>query len=384
VKRDALLATAALVAMLATAAAGDEAPPRAGSLLDALRATAWFDLPEPRVALTTSLSTSPWSGPSLSAGTHFGVPRPGLGTSVSTFARTHDGGVRDLHTALRAWSASTDGGAWIGLSAPVSNTISRPVFELGAWRENASLRLTAAVQQGSVVIDHGLRLARAEQFIAETTLVDTGVVHYPAVWERDRDHELTTSLLAGVAWRHGWLHVSSHGGFTIARQRRPSRWARADVAATVNPLLAWFASVGPPVAGVATFDRPEPTEVRFGLRLTADAEAYRAWRRARVAEAAEVAQAPPALWAVRLASGACALRVHAPRVRSVEIEGDMTDWTPVALARAGAGEWELRVALDPGVYQVRMRVGGGRWAPPPGLPSTVDLEGRPVGMLVVE
>jgi hypothetical protein len=359
--------------------------------LDGLAATAWLDGPDPRLSLLSSVTTRPWLEPVMCRlGGIAERSAPGRGASLATLARSsalgEGSGGPEAETALRVWSTWRSGGGWLGVSRPVSRVASaRPTFELGGWRRMGALSISAAIQQGSVLIVGATRLARAEAFVAETTLVDTGVVHYPALWEQDRDHERATAFLTSIEWRRGWLSLSSQGGLTIAKHRRPSRWARADVAASLHPGLAWFASVGPPVLRFSALDRPEPVEVRAGVRLTASAESFQASRRG--ATRAETTDAPatrPALRAIRLRSGDCALRVRALRVRSVEIAGDMTDWAPVRLSRAARFEWEVRLPMRPGVYRVRMRLDDGDWGPPDGLPTAIDLEGQAVGMLVVD
>ena len=50
----------------------------------------------------------------------------------------------------------------------------------------------------------------------------------------------------------------------------------------------------------------------------------------------------------------------------------------------GAGTWEARLPLAPGVYRVNLRVDGGPWIVPPGLPSVVDEFGGAVGILTIE
>ena len=78
------------------------------------------------------------------------------------------------------------------------------------------------------------------------------------------------------------------------------------------------------------------------------------------------------------------LRVNAPRASSVEVNGDFTNWTPVPLTGSSDGSWSVTLPLDPGKYQMNLRIDGGKWIVPPGLLSMSDEFGGAVGLLVVE
>jgi hypothetical protein len=88
--------------------------------------------------------------------------------------------------------------------------------------------------------------------------------------------------------------------------------------------------------------------------------------------------------AQRGARDAVTVRVNAPGARTVEINGDFTNWIPVNLVPAGDGWWASTLPLKRGKYQMNLRVNGGDWTVPPGLLSMVDEFGGTVGLLVVE
>jgi hypothetical protein len=83
-------------------------------------------------------------------------------------------------------------------------------------------------------------------------------------------------------------------------------------------------------------------------------------------------------------AGSVTLRVEAPRARIVEITGDFTGWTPVPLQLGSAGSWAVTLPIDPGKYQMNLRLDGGEWLVPPGLLSMLDEFGGRVGLLIVE
>jgi hypothetical protein len=76
--------------------------------------------------------------------------------------------------------------------------------------------------------------------------------------------------------------------------------------------------------------------------------------------------------------------LHLGVAETAEVRGDFTDWLPVLLTRGGNGSWLLPLGIAPGVYTLSVRLNGGEWYAPPGLPSTADGFGGVVGILVVE
>lgn len=97
-------------------------------------------------------------------------------------------------------------------------------------------------------------------------------------------------------------------------------------------------------------------------------------------------EAPPlsGFAAVRDSLGSVTLRVNAPRAQLVEVSGDFTNWVPVPLGSAGGGWWVVTLPINPGKYQMNLRLDGGKWLVPPGLLSMLDEFGGTVGLLVVD
>jgi hypothetical protein len=71
-------------------------------------------------------------------------------------------------------------------------------------------------------------------------------------------------------------------------------------------------------------------------------------------------------------------------VETVEIMGDFTDWAPIPLVRRGRDLWELLVPMSSGVHQINLRIDGGDWIAPPGVPAIRDGFNGEVGVLVVK
>lgn len=82
--------------------------------------------------------------------------------------------------------------------------------------------------------------------------------------------------------------------------------------------------------------------------------------------------------------GLVVLRVRAAGARTVEVSGDFTSWVPVRLQPSGDGSWITTLAINPGKYELNMRIDGGKWLVPPGLLALSDEFGGTVGILVIE
>jgi len=76
--------------------------------------------------------------------------------------------------------------------------------------------------------------------------------------------------------------------------------------------------------------------------------------------------------------------IHAAGARTVEIEGDFTDWEPVRLAADDESAWTLTIALAPGTYRFAIRIDGHDWMVPAGVTRVRDEFGPGVvGLLTV-
>jgi hypothetical protein len=78
------------------------------------------------------------------------------------------------------------------------------------------------------------------------------------------------------------------------------------------------------------------------------------------------------------------ISIIAPAASSVELTGDMTRWRVVSMTRGSDGRWSVALRLPPGVYNCNVRLDGGPWTPPAGLPTSRDDFRGEVGVLVVE
>ena len=77
------------------------------------------------------------------------------------------------------------------------------------------------------------------------------------------------------------------------------------------------------------------------------------------------------------------LRVRAPSAGKVEVMGDFTDWAPIDLQGGADGWWTVRLPIASGIHELNVRIDGGRWIAPQGLPKKSDEFGGSVGVLVI-
>ena len=83
------------------------------------------------------------------------------------------------------------------------------------------------------------------------------------------------------------------------------------------------------------------------------------------------------------ANGMEKIVVRVGGVEGVEVMGDFSDWSPLTLTRRGRDLWELTLPISAGVHSFNVRVDGGQWAPPPGVPIIRDGFNGEVGLVVI-
>jgi hypothetical protein len=180
----------------------------------------------------------------------------------------------------------------------------------------------------------------------------------------------------GAEWRPGRLVVRVVWGARVGDAATAAEsWGSVAAAYALRDGLALTGAAGVMPAAIerglarAPFAR---IGLRFGLPASVDPVPIAA------------PTAAPSLVVRGAGDGDAVLRAHVPGARRVEVKGDFTDWQPVDLAAVGGGFWEARLRMTPGVHRVNMRVDGGAWIVPPGLPSLVDEFAGAVGIIVVE
>lgn len=196
-----------------------------------------------------------------------------------------------------------------------------------------------------------------------------------------RRESRVTDLEASVHWEHRLLEVTLAGGqrfgdrLDVTADSR--QWASMRTAIWITNKIAAVASGGREPAQ-PTRGLPARSFGSLGLML-----AYWPIPRgtvpvvtpASMVKAFEVRPAGTALQRITARIGG---------VETVEVMGDFSDWAPIPLIRRGRDHWELLVPMGAGVHHINMRIDGGTWIAPPGVPAIRDGYNGEVGVLLVK
>jgi hypothetical protein len=195
-----------------------------------------------------------------------------------------------------------------------------------------------------------------------------------------RHQSRLTDVEGTVHWQHRLMEVTVRGGqrfgapLDVAADSK--QWASAQAAVWITSQLAAVAGGGREPAQ-PTRGLPARSFGSLGLML-----AY--WPIPRGAVPVETPSSLVHAFELR-AAGPALQRITARigGVETVEIMGDFTDWSAIPLIRRGRDLWELLVPMGPGMHQINLRIDGGQWIAPPGVPAIKDGFNGEVGVLVV-
>jgi len=285
-----------------------------------------------------------------------GVPGSG-GLRTEAMARFGDGESR----------LSLGAGMERDLGAQPSPT--RGVFSLGMDRQLRDVAM-------------GLRLEQSRRSVRVTRLVfpepipgDT-LAPVPISVERTHDVSEITARF-DTRWQRGRWKIESAAGVLLHRFASPRRWAQSSFSLGLGRDVALSATIG---GSAPRWFALEPSAERcasLGLRLAPGM--FPAMAR----PSAGRAESP--IWnLMRGPRGWTVIQVCAKGAGRVELIGDLTGWQPRSLRHVGGSRWELGLTLEPGVHLVNLRVDGGSWTPPPGLPTAADGFDGLAGVLVIE
>jgi len=283
------------------------------------------------------------------------------------------------------------GGLWLGAG------VARPLRVAAVSNVNVSsggiwTRFGAATLRGSVTSFLFTKIANRADSIDGSAVVcpahvsaspapaDATVGPADAVGTGCRHTSRLTDVESSVKWEHHLMEVTVRGGqrfgdrLDVTSESR--QWASAQAAIWVSSQLAAVAGGGREPAQ-PTRGLPARSFGSLGLML-----AY--WPIPRGTVPVETPESMVHAFALR-AAGPNTQRVTARigGVEKVEIMGDFSDWQPMPLIRRGRDLWELLVPVAPGVHQINLRIDGGQWIAPPGMPTLRDGFNGEVGVLVI-
>ena len=260
-------------------------------------------------------------------------------------------------------------GGWLGAGRGASRYGARwqphTLLDAGAWARSRGLTSSIALSSATYTFLDSTRVSVPNDAGGTDTrysrLTRTGYL---------------TDAVVTVAAAHGPLDFELLAGFRpIAQYASDRRWAM--VTAT-----AWLRSN---VAIVATAGRqPEnPLQNLAGLRYAALSIRLGGRARARQAVPDDARSGATDFAIVANGPGTLGIYVQAPEATSVEVAAAFTGWTPRALSRVGRELWVLTLPIAPGTYDVMIRIDGGEWTPPPGVPAFDDEFNGRVGRIVI-
>jgi len=295
-------------------------------------------------------------------------PVLGLGLSLAGSAASDSRGLR--YTALLDRRNDVRGG-WLGISTgAVDGPNAKLRLGTGFWRAFAPIDVEAGVV--SSMVD-----ATTEEVSRWLVRPDSLHSHdTTTVREIDRS-DLATTGQGALRWHMGRMELTAMGGVTVGRWATPQRWAQASMHFHASKSVLLMAALGQRPAASLAFDPVARPNTMLGVRVAPWAP------RDAIASHPYVAVAHE--WRTRaLTDGRTDVRLRCPHAARVELTADFTDWAPVELHASDFGWWETRLAIPPGLHQVQIRLDGGAWQAPPGLPRTEREFAGEAGVLVVE
>lgn len=280
------------------------------------------------------------------------------------------GVARPLRVAAVTNVNVSSGGIWTKLGAATIRGSVTSFF----FTKVAPLADTVETSSSTVCPTHLAAAPQAGPAIVSTTTSEQ------AAATACRHQSRLTDIEGTVHWEHRLVELTVRGGqrfgdrLDVTSESR--QWASAQAAIWLSTQLAAVAGGGREPAQ-PTRGLPARNYGSVGLML-----AY--WPIPRGIVPVETPASLVHAFELRPAGTALQrLTARIGGVESVEIMGDFTDWAPVPLIRRGRDLWELLVPLNPGVHQINLRIDGGQWIAPPGVPTLRDGFNGEVGVLVV-
>jgi hypothetical protein len=160
-------------------------------------------------------------------------------------------------------------------------------------------------------------------------------------------------------------------------------WGMGSAAYWLGRHVAIVASAGTYPADYAQ-GLPQGTYGSLGLRLATARPGMATPKLGAQLLAADGRRRAPVLGVRRRSADNVTLTLTAAGAGKVEIMGDFTGWTPVALTQTGTDRWAVTLPIQSGSHRMNVRIDGGAWGVPPGMASLSDEFSGLVGLLVIE
>ena len=266
-----------------------------------------------------------------------------------------------------------DYGAWLASSGfQVDHTHGvMPLLGAGTWLERGRLSFATQVVQ----LLRPLRIARPEpasRAPGDTVVLGVDRTRAAATGE---DVRLLTGAETSVTWVIQRLVLQSRLGVAVGAHHGPARWGELAAVYRASSALGVFMRVRATTGAPAALEAVTEPHAVLGIQL-ALSPAPAAGGQARAA--------PGQSFRLQSLHGSGCRITLGVRGRRIEVSSDATEWIPLQARRVAPDRWEVILALSPGVHRIAVRVDGGPWQAPAGLPSAPDEFGGEVGVITVE
>lgn len=265
-------------------------------------------------------------------------------------------------------------GAWLASSGfQVDHTHGMlPLLGAGAWLERGRFSFATQVVQ----LLSPVRTARPEP-TSKAPADTAGITRFEpgrGPIGAGEDVRLLTGGEASLTWTLRRFALQSRIGVAVGAHHEPARWGEMGVAYRATPGMDLFMRVRSATGAPASLEAvPEPQAV-LGIQLAAGPAALTTAPRAERAQGLRLESLAGSRYRLDFA-------LHG---RSVDVNSDATDWIPFPASQVAPGRWEVTLVLCPGVHHIAVRVDGGPWQAPPGLPAAPDGFGGEVGLITAE
>jgi hypothetical protein len=283
--------------------------------------------------------------------------------------------------ALRLEHARERTATWLGLARSSSQADGDPQarLRLGAGIAHAFSGVHAEVEwvASGVLFQNDPRWARERTY--EYARYDSAGVSVPrdtTVFDAVDHSAIWNTGQGSLRWRAGRLTLATVAGVSLGDGVTARRWAQGTAEWQLSRHLLLLGSLGErPNASLAFHSDAHPRSM-IGIQ-------FAPWSAPGWAMSGALKPRALAWRSESQAGDSLVVKVRLHDVARVEIAGDFTDWKPVALEPLHGGWWTQVFHVAPGLYRVQLRMDGGVWQSPPGLPRAEDGPGGPSGTLVI-
>lgn len=265
----------------------------------------------------------------------------------------------------------TGGGAWKRIGdATLSGTYTNFFFtKVAATRDSSGATQSCAARSEPLAVPSSSGASLTGSSAAATPSNDC------------RRQSRFSDLEGSVNWAYGWLELTGQAGYRFGDSYDVTpdsrRWAAGTAVLWITDRVAAVMGGGRVPANPSR-GLPARNYANFGLMLS-----YSSIPRTTVPVAPMTLAAVKYFEVRSLATGTQKITVRVGGVETVEVMGDFSDWTPLVLMRRGRDMWDITLPVTAGVHEINLRLDGGPWLAPPGLPTRRDSFNGDVGLLVV-